>query len=63
MGLSSDVDVAVPVQSAGILSPLVLLLGTVGTNGQSENCGVSARSPPVLSSVTIRTNSIQFLLL
>lgn len=50
MGLSSDVDVAIPVQSAGILSPLVPLLGTVGTNGQSGNCGVGARPPLVLSS-------------
>lgn len=60
MGLSgdADVDVAVPVQSAGMLSPLVPLLGTVGTNQQSENRGVSARPPLMLSSATIWTNSI-----
>lgn len=40
MELSGDVNVAVPVQSAGMLSPLVPLLGTVGTNRQRENRGL-----------------------
>ena len=33
VGMLGDVDVAVPVQSAGTLSPFVLLVGTAGMKG------------------------------
>lgn len=38
-GLSGDVAVTAPVQSVGILTPLVPLLGTAGTRGQWQGHG------------------------
>ena len=47
-GLSGDVDVAGPVQSAGMLTPLVPLLGTAGRKdtGSGGSSGWAASSTP-----------------